>query len=201
MIKLNIFSDINEESLSVVTLHHHAQYMKQCCDLVNEEWPRSETARMLSLSTSCDKLPTCLILVTGDKQVIGHCKLTPIPSIPSSCFVESVVISKSIRGKGLGTFLMRASEEYCKKFLSLGTIHLSTKGQEKFYEKLGYTVCEPVSIYGGYFPANNGAPFKSTMQNTHSQFRSPLAPPMPSQIIDDKSSKPNKTFMVKSILP
>lgn len=96
---------------------------------------------------------------------------------------------------------MRASEEYCKQILSLATIHLSTKGQEKFYEKIGYTVCEPVSIYGGYFQAKNSTPpFKNTMPTTHSQFRSPLPPPMPSQIIEDQSSKPNKTFMVKSIL-
>lgn len=186
-------------------LHQHPELMKQCCDLVNDEWPRSETARMLSLRTSCDKMPTCLILLSKDKKVIGHCKLTPIPSIKESCFVESVVISKSLRGKGLGTFLMKAIEEYCRQVLKLKMIHLSTKGQEIFYEKLGYEICEPITIYGSFPPMQSiknyivGATSKILKNEENSSKSKPPVPP-PMNINASTSSKINKTYMVKSIL-
>lgn len=49
--------------------------------------------RLHSLEASCDTLPTSLVLVeSGEnnyKDVIGHSKITPIPSMPDSVFVES----------------------------------------------------------------------------------------------------------------
>lgn len=138
------------DNYTAVSLHTHPELMKQCCDLINSEWPRSETARMISLQASCDKLPTSLVLLDSDKKVLGHCKLTRIPNIEESCFIESVVIKKELRGKKLGTKLMIAAEEHCRSILGRKMMHLSTKGQEFFYEKLGYKECEPVSIYGGY---------------------------------------------------
>lgn len=139
------------EELSVVQLHRYPEHLMGCCQLINEEWKRSETARLRSLECSRDNLPTCLILLKN-KLVIGHCKLSVIPSIRDACFVESVVIDKNLRGKGYGTYLMEKVEDYCKNCLHLNTIYLSTKGQENFYKKLGYNVCAPISIYGGYTP-------------------------------------------------
>ncbi|KAI4468421.1 n-acetyltransferase 6 [Holotrichia oblita] len=139
--------------LPVVPLHKFPQYTMECCRLINSEWPRSETARLRSLECSGDTLPTCLILLK-DNQVIGHCKLSVIPAIPDGCFIESVVIEKVLRGQGYGKYLMEKAEQYCQAFLNLRIIYLSTKGQELFYMKLGYNVCEPVSIYGSYIPRN-----------------------------------------------
>lgn len=141
------------DNLKVLLLHKHPEYLKETCDLINDEWPRSETARLTSLQASRDNLPSSLILVNDKKLVLGHCKLTPIPSIPESCFVETVVISKAFRGMKLGTYLMRKVEEHCKNNLDLSMLHLSTKGQESFYEKLGYEICMPVSIYGTRMPS------------------------------------------------
>lgn len=49
--------------------------------------------RLHSLEASCDTLPTSLVLVKNEKNtskvVLGHSKITPIPSMPNSCFVES----------------------------------------------------------------------------------------------------------------
>lgn len=140
--------------LPVLPLHKYPQYTMECCKLINSEWQRSEVARLRSLECSSDTLPTCLILLRNT-QVIGHCKLSVIPSIPNGCFIESVVIEKELRGQGYGTYLMDKAEEYCREFLNLETIYLSTKGQEIFYMKLGYSICEPVSIYGLYIPSNN----------------------------------------------
>lgn len=49
--------------------------------------------RLHSLEASSDSLPTSLILVKNEenncKAVIGHSKISPIPSMSDSCFVES----------------------------------------------------------------------------------------------------------------
>lgn len=137
--------------LQVAALHKYPEHLTSCCRLLNEEWKRSETARLRSLECSSDKLPTSLILL-ANKTLIGHCKLSPIPSITDACFVESVVIDRSLRGKGYGSYLMTKAEDYCKHCLGLNAIYLATKGQEGFYKKLGYNVCAPVSIYGGFTP-------------------------------------------------
>ncbi|XP_050425426.1 N-alpha-acetyltransferase 80 [Adelges cooleyi] len=142
------------EEFGVLQLHRNKHFIKDCCAVINSEWPRSETARLHSLEASCDTLPTSLVLVkklenNGNKAVIGHSKITPIPSMLGSCFVESVVIDHRYRGKGLGKFLMYKTEEYIKT-LGINTVYLSTKDKEDFYSKLGYVRCPPVSIYGSF---------------------------------------------------
>lgn len=120
---------------------------------------------MWSLESSKDSLPTCLVLTksnssTSDNKsaddkspsVLAHLKLTPIPSLPFACFIESVVVWKSLRGQGVGSFFMNEAEKYCKYNLKLEVIYLSTKDKVDFYKKLGYEVCEPISIFGG--PSN-----------------------------------------------
>lgn len=195
------------DNLKVLPLHKYPEYLKETCDLINDEWPRSETARMMSLQASCDNLPSSLILINDKKLVLGHCKLTPIPSILESCFIETVIISKAFRGKKLGTYLMRKVEEHCKNKLNLSMLHLSTKGQESFYEKLGYTICAPVTIYGTCIP--NYRPTVPSHKETQVPIRSPatgtppppppLPPPMPTNenFINNNIVKTNKTFMFK----
>jgi len=45
------------------------------------------------LEASCDTLPTSLVLVKEEednfKTVLGHSKITPIPSIPDGGFIET----------------------------------------------------------------------------------------------------------------
>ncbi|CAG5004361.1 unnamed protein product [Parnassius apollo] len=121
-----------------------------------------------------------------------------------------------MRGKKLGTFLMNKVEEYCKKMLRLEMVHLSTKGQEDFYSKLGYVICPPISIYGNYTPIfvssnmdnqNDGAISKANIDTddmTLHQSPPPPPPPPPMPKCDiikkDNSLKSNKTFMFKYLL-
>ncbi|XP_046401740.1 N-alpha-acetyltransferase 80 isoform X2 [Ischnura elegans] len=142
------------QGMEVVPLHSVPHFTEQCCYLLNLEWKRSEVARLRSLEVSCDKLPTCLVLIRSYnemKEVIGHSKLSRIPSIPEGCFIESVVIHPNYRRKGLGRFLMEKTEAYAK---SRGCLmaYLSTHDQQIFYGKLGYSECKPVSIYGSALP-------------------------------------------------
>jgi predicted GNAT family N-acyltransferase len=100
---------------------------------------------VLTKSTSDQK-------VEGDDEnrtVFAHLKLTPIPSKPFACFIESVVVWKSLRGQGIGSYFMNEAEKYCKFKLKHEVIYLSTTDKQDFYKKLGYEVCEPISIFGG----------------------------------------------------
>lgn len=134
--------------------------MQETITLINQEWPRSIGARLWSLESSKDTLPTCLVLTDSNSSksdnknnpnptVLGHCKLTPIPSLPNACFIESVVVWKTLRGQGIGRHLMNEAENYCKYNLHLQEIYLSTTDKEEFYKKLGYVSCQPISIFGG----------------------------------------------------
>lgn len=64
------------------------------------------------------------------------------------------MIDEKYRGRGLGTLLMRKSEKYCA-IRGIEKVYLSTKGQEGFYRKLGYKICEPVSMYGNFDTVND----------------------------------------------
>ncbi|XP_044729036.1 N-alpha-acetyltransferase 80 isoform X2 [Chrysoperla carnea] len=187
------------EDLIVCPLHRVPERIKECCQLINSEWKRSETARIRSLECSSDNLPTSLILLKNG-IVVGHCKLSRIPTINDACFVESVVIAKLCRGFGLGKYLMKKTEEYCRTFLKLNTIYLSTRGQENFYAKLGYENCEPVSIYGSCTKTNS--------TSTHNNSSSPsiklnftnCPPPPPMPLNNSPNILPNdKTFMKKHL--
>ncbi|KAK4885174.1 hypothetical protein RN001_001445 [Aquatica leii] len=191
-----------DADLKVFPLHKHPQYKQECCNLINDEWKRSISARMRSLDSSSDKLPTNLILVK-DMKVIGHCKISSIPSIKNGCFVESVVIDKALRGQGYGKYLMEKTEEYCKSVLNLKNIYLSTKGQETFYTKLGYNLCQPISIYGSSIPNSSIATQSRSInnillknrQNVNTNNTFPCPPPMPNSVYTENS----KTYMRKTL--
>ncbi|KAE8751448.1 hypothetical protein FOCC_FOCC001695 [Frankliniella occidentalis] len=136
-----------ENPYVLVPLHQYPEFTFQCATLLNLEWPRSRQARLNSL-WSCNKnFPVAMVLVQCDvRQAVGFCKISLIPSQKQSCFVESVVIQPEMRGKGLGSLLMKKLEEYVLS-RKLQILYLSTIGQEKFYKKLGYNECEPVSLY------------------------------------------------------
>ncbi|KAL1501995.1 hypothetical protein ABEB36_007210 [Hypothenemus hampei] len=191
---------INLMEFSVLPLHNNPEYLQSCCDLINSEWKRSDTARLRSLEASCDHLPVSLILLKH-KQLIGHLKLSPIPSISDGCFVESVVITKNERGKGYGKLLMKHAEEYSRNYLNLNVVYLSTKGQEEFYRKLGYNECLPVSIYGGCSSTVKlGQTDKvGNWNNKKSEFsNSPKAPPMPTPLLGNNTLN-SKTYMKKHL--
>ncbi|XP_055848726.1 N-alpha-acetyltransferase 80 isoform X2 [Episyrphus balteatus] len=141
--------NVSGSPFNVVPIHRYPELMQECCNLINSEWPRSDTARMRSLVASCDTLPVSLVLTTDNLcRVIAHCKLSAIPSKKSACFVESVVVDKMYRGRGLGKLIMKCAEDYCRSVLQLKAIYLSTIDQEGFYERIGYEFCAPVSMYG-----------------------------------------------------
>ncbi|XP_061166822.1 N-alpha-acetyltransferase 80-like [Saccostrea echinata] len=134
----------------LLVLHENKEYFNECANILNEEWKRSTNARLHSLQKSCDSFPTCLIIVgdfDGVKNVVAHSRLSKVQGKPNSCLVESVVVRKSLRGKGYGRKIMLETEQFAKS-KGLATIYLSTHDKQDFYKHLGYTFCDPIVCFG-----------------------------------------------------
>ena len=77
--------------------------------ILNFEWPRSQTIRKRGLESSRGELPCSLLLFIGRekrKVLVGHAKVGKVPTLPGQLFVESVVVHPGLRGIGLGKLLM-----------------------------------------------------------------------------------------------
>ena len=136
-----IHTDISEELKS--------NLKDQCVAILNEEWPRSETLRYRTLNSSKESLPMCIALVqTPENVVIGHVKLSQIPSHGQAIWIESVVIHPDVRGKGIGKYLMLKTEEFCKA-KGFNVAYLCTIDKQVFYSRCGYKFCKPVTASSG----------------------------------------------------
>ncbi|XP_020297204.1 N-acetyltransferase 6 [Pseudomyrmex gracilis] len=196
-----------ENKYIVVCLHHRPDLIRDCCKLLNSEWPRSETARIKSLNVSCDEFPTCLVLINNENKVLGHCKISLVARSKVSCFIESVVIDYRYRSQGLGSRLLHDMEEYVAK-KGLKNIYLKTDGQEVFYYKNGYKVCDPFKAYGindiiTISPPLGRTKFKEQNSDQYTGYPPPPPPPpMPmfqlSQFFDMRMQS-RKTHMVKNL--
>jgi RimJ/RimL family protein N-acetyltransferase len=155
-------------------------YLEQTTNLLNSEWSRSYTERSNSLkSTYANKktfyqLPVSLILILKEKNlVIGHLSLSFIEILNLNIdidddalhvFLQSLIIDKEYRGKGLGKLSLKLCEDYLKEFSlknNINEIYLNTKDQQKFYENCGYCKIEPI-----LFNANSrNSKFNSIIKN------------------------------------
>ncbi|XP_044011700.1 N-alpha-acetyltransferase 80 isoform X2 [Aphidius gifuensis] len=182
----------------IVPIHQRPDLFLDCCNLINAEWPSSNTRRLRTLGMSCDNFPTCLVLLNNDK-VIGHCKISLVPNLSDSCFIESVVIDYEWRSQGLGSSLLRGTEEY---ILSKGlkNIYLATKGQEVFYIKNGYRICEPINLFNCGYVADNIVDEEKKITTKIGQFSSgPTPPPLPKiKLPINNKVITTKTYMIKN---
>lgn len=129
-------------------VHENVHLVEQCIALLNEEWPRESTSRRKTISRSSDRFtPLCLALVEVGQQeenekVIGFVKLTSEMSLfdrhsKRTIFLESLVVSVSHRGLGLGRLILQEVERLLQ-IASFDRINLTTTDKESFYEKMGY---------------------------------------------------------------
>lgn len=147
-------------SCSVVAIHNFEILLDQCIKLINSEWPRSYNARLWSLKLSKDSLPTSMVLIKGSEvtettPVLAHAKLSPVPSDDTAVFIESVIVDRQYRGQGLGRMIMTEVENHCFKVLRCKTAYLCTIDKEGFYERLGYTLCKAINLFGIRKSCNN----------------------------------------------
>ncbi|XP_025060138.1 N-acetyltransferase 6 [Alligator sinensis] len=148
------------EMLTIVPLHQRPELMEACAELINEEWKKSKTSRIYSLQKSTDSFPLCLVLIKTQRtaegatvgkmvetQLLGHARLSRVVGQPESLFMETVVVSKALRGKGYGRKLMEATERYVRS-RGFRRLHLTTHDKQHFYAHLGYALSEPVQSMG-----------------------------------------------------
>ena len=121
----------------------------QCVRILNNEWPRNELLRYRTLNSSKEYFPMSLALVkVPEYAVVGHGKLSEIPSNRSAVFIESVVIHPDLRGQGLGKILMLKLEQFCiDKGYKIA--YLCTIDMQIFYSRCGYKFCKPVNASSG----------------------------------------------------
>uniref|UniRef100_T1EH71 N-acetyltransferase domain-containing protein n=1 Tax=Helobdella robusta TaxID=6412 RepID=T1EH71_HELRO len=123
-------------------MHEHREYTEGCIDIICEEWGRSRTVRLLKvmLEKSCPTLPYNIVLIlrsnSSRTKVVGHSRLSIVLNKKNFAFVETVVVSKSHRGKGLGRKLMEETEKHALK-LGIETLCLTTLDKQDFYRHLG----------------------------------------------------------------
>ncbi|GMT20032.1 hypothetical protein PFISCL1PPCAC_11329, partial [Pristionchus fissidentatus] len=115
----------------------------ECIILLNEEWPRSETSRAHSQAKSCRPTPPMSLLMLIDDVLIGHARICLLPDRRDACWVESVIVRKSHRGRGLGKILMNLTELKAAE-LSFTKVYLSTHDKVSFYQSCGYEICDPI---------------------------------------------------------
>ena len=93
-------------------------------------------------------MPIHLALITkSHAEPIGHIKLSRVLGDEGAYYAESVIVSRKLRGAGLGTIIMRLAERFIKEHLaptgSRPRLVLSTLDSALFYAKIGYKPCYP----------------------------------------------------------
>ncbi|CAL2036006.1 unnamed protein product [Caenorhabditis brenneri] len=90
--------------------------------------------------------PMAFLLVDSEKdEVIGHAKLCLLPNRPTSLFVETVLIAKDRRRRGLGRYLMMGVENWMRSN-GFDRAFLGTLDRCNFYESIGYMKCDPIVL-------------------------------------------------------
>ncbi|XP_053325650.1 N-alpha-acetyltransferase 80 [Spea bombifrons] len=165
--------------LVLVPLHHRPDLTASCAELLNQTWRRSLGARMHSLERSSDDFPVCLVLVrVSGGPVLGHVRLCKVIGLSDSLFVESVVVSEELRGKGYGRKLMEATENYARR-RGFRNLHLTTHDKQYFYAHLGYTLSGPVQNMGTLGTLLPSGMFQGAMKTDFTSVKKPQSPLRP----------------------
>lgn len=150
------------------------KYLTAAAELLIAEWPRNLRQRCFSLkefmveeSESNQlqyRLPISLILISkAGNQVVGHVTLVSIATtnqnkIENLVFLQSLVVDKTLRGKGLGRLVVSFCEHYLREFdrkqatdainyTNCRDLYLTTKDQQTFYERIGYVRTEAINFF------------------------------------------------------
>jgi len=143
----------------------------QCVKILNYEWPRNELLRYRTLNSSKESFPMCIALVKiPENVVIGHVKLSEIPSNRSAVYIESVVIHPDLRGQGIGKYLMLRTEKFCRE-KGYKIVYLCTIDMQVFYSRIGYKFCKPVVASSG--TVSVGMKHGMFSDNSHKDFLNP----------------------------
>ena len=194
MLSADIDIALMEKEFDFVKLHDHPEQIQSTIKLLNDEWPRNTNARLISLEQSRDSLPISLILIGEDNTLYGHVKLKRNLPSRNSVFLESLVVDRENRGKGLGKLIMNRTESFVKQ-MGFNEIVLTSIDQVGFYLKLGYEVIDS-------FESSNF--IRKKKDNVNNNFitsnipQPPPPPPQPNHVPSSNVSQ-RKTLMHKFI--
>ncbi|VDM09212.1 unnamed protein product [Wuchereria bancrofti] len=166
---------LNEQYI-LIPLTKKENLCTECIELLNQEWPRSVGARENTLRKSLNSTPPMSFIMVDKKtdKLVGHARLCPLLAVSQSCWIESVIINRNLRGKGLGYWLMAQLEDEARKF-GFKKAYLSSENKQAFYAKCGYTSCEPVLNVGAntalFERFNLGGYFSSAIDGSTSNER------------------------------
>lgn len=180
------------EELSLVPLHQRPELLEACAKLLGEEWGKSRASRLHMLQRSSDTFPTCLLLLRSQGpsetpaarewpcELVGHARLSRVVGRPHDLFVESVVVSRALRGQGYGRRLMEATEQWARA-RGFHCLHLTTHDKQHFYAHLGFVLGEPVQSVAFLSPAISSGVLRlfSATSATTTRPSVPAAPPPP----------------------
>jgi N-acetylglutamate synthase-like GNAT family acetyltransferase len=97
-----------------------------------------------------ETLPIALVAHSG-MQVYGTAALR-VNDLPGredlTPWLGGVFVGTEFRGKGIGAKLCAAIEEKAKSLFSQPTVYLFTLDQQKWYQKMGWSIYEPCSWCG-----------------------------------------------------
>lgn len=133
------------KTYGIYALHERSDLVEKCAKLLNTEWQRNHETRVMKLNRSNDGFPYNIAMLEtaeGCENLVGHLRLTKVLGEPSSLYVSSVIIEKSVRGKGLGRKILKLTEDLMKS-RGFDYFYLRTDSTE-FYIKCGYELCDPV---------------------------------------------------------
>lgn len=121
-----------------------SQVCISACRLLASKWPKTEDTRMRQLQCSCDELPTNVVLVDAQNNVVGHAQLCRVVEDAEGVLIESVLVAERLRGMGLGRRLMQHCLQLCQE-KGFKCAYLSTRDKRDFYAALGFIEGKPVT--------------------------------------------------------
>ncbi|KAF1762475.1 hypothetical protein GCK72_010737 [Caenorhabditis remanei] len=195
-------------TISFVTLHDREDLLMKSATFLNTEWPRSMGSREHSQRKSCRQTPpmSFLLLETETDEIIGHSRVTRLPNRETALWIESVMIKKDQRGRGLGKYLMLETEKWMMEN-GYDEGFLATEDQCRFYESIGYENCDPIvhsttatcvfaamDHFQNAAAANPSIPSTSSSSSTNSSTfvssSAPIPPPPPPPKMVTRSTSP-----------
>ncbi|CAD5220411.1 unnamed protein product [Bursaphelenchus xylophilus] len=137
------------DKYELVPLFGNEEKIPDCITLLNEEWPKSETFRLNSLNKYCKPSPpmSVILLDSETRELIGHSRFLNVCNYGAgrAAYLESLIIRKADRGKGIGKVLVQKCVEKAKNE-GYSVVLLCTEDQMEFYEKCGFQCCEFLPI-------------------------------------------------------
>ncbi|KAI6187839.1 N-acetyltransferase 6 [Aphelenchoides besseyi] len=166
----------------LVALSERKDLIEECVRLINEEWPKSHSSRLLSVERAANfEPPMAFVLLSAEEeQLIGYGRFLRILNYNgNAALLDTIVIKRELRGQGYGRILMNLLKaEAIGRDYEL--LIISTDDKQQFYEKCGYKCCKFLNLLTSNIAQSNGL-------SDSMRFDRPI-PTEPNERIDERTS-------------